>query len=173
MQGFLPLSSLITASTRKKPQVFDVTAFGAAGDGSALNTQAIQNAIDACAPGGMVYVPEGVFLTGALFLKSEMTLYVEKGGRLLGSDRPEDYPLMTYLYEGRQQLCHASLINTKEEEGRGHDITLAGGGTIDGNGNDLSHKNIVSAAGFYDLFYPAFYVYGAFFYGRSGNFYTP
>ena len=136
-EGFLPLSNLVTARTRKKPQVFDVTAFGAVGDGSTMNTQAIQNAIDACAPGGMVYVPEGVFLTGALFLKSDMTLYVEKGGKLLGSDRPEDYPLMTYLYEGRQQLCHASLINTKEEEGRGHDITIAGGGTIDGNGNVL------------------------------------
>ena len=172
-EGFLPQSNLVTARTRKKPQVFDVTAFGAVGDGGTMNTQAIQNAIDACAPGGMVYVPEGVFLTGALFLKSDMTLYVEIGGKLLGSDRPEDYPLMTYLYEGRQQLCHASLINTKEEEGRVHDITIAGGGTIDGNGNDLSHKNIVSAAGFYDLFYPAFYVYGAFFYGRSGNFYTP
>ena len=89
-EGFLPLSNLVTARTRKKPQVFDVTAFGAVGDGGTMNTQAIQNAIDACAPGGMVYVPEGVFLTGALFLKSDMTLYVEKGGKLLGSDRPED-----------------------------------------------------------------------------------
>lgn len=146
-EGFLPQSNLVTARTRKKPQVFDVTGFGAVGDGKTLNTQAIQAAIDACAPGGMVYVPEGVFVTGALFLKSDMTLYVEKGCTLLGSGSPEDYPLMTCLYEGRKQLCHAALINTKEEGGRGHDITIAGCGTIDGNGSVLLKAELEAGKG--------------------------
>ena len=63
-----PLAALHAA----EPTVFDITAFGAKGDGTTLNTQAIQQAVDAChgAGGGVVRVPEGVFLTGSLRLKS-------------------------------------------------------------------------------------------------------
>ena len=49
-EGFLPLSNLVTARTRKKPQVFDVTAFETVVDRTAKNTHSIQKAIYACAP---------------------------------------------------------------------------------------------------------------------------
>lgn len=130
-------SNIVTGKTKKKPEVFDIVDYGAIGDGKTINTSAIQNAIDACTYHGMVYVPNGIFKSGALFLKSNMTLYVEKGGKLIGSDQIEDYPVMTYRYEGREALCHASLINSRDDVKRCHDITIAGPGIIDGNGSRL------------------------------------
>ena len=112
----------------------NITDYGAVSDGSVC-TAAIQRAIDLCEKGGMVYVPEGTFVTGALFLKSDMTLYLEAGARLLGSSDVNDFPVMGYLFEGRDQLCYASLINT---DGAPHkNITIDGAGTIDANGAEL------------------------------------
>lgn len=146
-EGFLPKSNLIKVRTKKAPNVFDITAFGAVGDGKKMNTEAIQRAIDACTEYGIVYIPKGIFRSGALFLKSKMTLFVEEGGRLLGSENPDDYPLMSYRYEGREALCHASLINTKEEKERGKEITIAGKGTIDGNGARLLKAELDAGKG--------------------------
>ena len=62
-----------------------ITDFGAVGDGKTLNTRTIQEAIDACPEGGRVVIPAGCFVTGALFLKSDMTLELEDGAVLFGS----------------------------------------------------------------------------------------
>lgn len=124
--------------TLPKKKVFDITDFGATGDGETLNTHDIQRAIDSCTEGGIVYVPAGIFVSGAIFLKSDMTLYLEKGAVLLGSGSLEDYPLMEYRFEGREQLCYASLINTKDAEGgRLKNIVIAGPGKIDASGTKL------------------------------------
>lgn len=64
-----------------------ITDYGAVGDGAALNTTAIQAAVDACeaSGGGTVVVPRGVFVSGSVELKSKVTLYLEHGyRRLLG-----------------------------------------------------------------------------------------
>lgn len=124
--------------------------FGAVADGKTLNTKAIQAAIDACPAGGTVLIPEGVFVSGALFLKGEMTL--EVNGRLLGSDNLKDYPIMTYRYEGLEQSCYASLLGVKgdmpgEQIANPHailhrNITICGTGTIDGNGTILFEKEL-------------------------------
>lgn len=140
-------SNRLQVKTRKKPSLFDIRKYGAAGDGVTMNTQAIQRAIDACDDYGMVYVPEGIFRSGALFLKSHMTLYVEEGGKLLGSENPEDYPLMTYRYEGGQQLCHASLINAGFSGKREADITIEGKGCIDGSGSPLLKAELEAGKG--------------------------
>ena len=70
----LPLAALHAA----EPKLFDITAHGAKGDGTTMNTQAIQQAVDAChdAGGGVVSVPKGVFLTGSLRLKSGVVLRI-------------------------------------------------------------------------------------------------
>lgn len=67
---------------------------GALADGHTLNTRAIQAAVDDCAAhgGGTVLVPAGVWLTGSVGLKSQVTLRLEAGAVLRGSDRLEDYP---------------------------------------------------------------------------------
>ena len=112
-----------------------ITDFGACGDGRTLCTYAIQRAIDLCPEGGEVLIPEGCFLSGALFLKSNMTLRLAKGAKLLGSKDPKHYPLRTYRYEGREQLCYASLINT---DGAPHEnISIVGEGVIHAGGMKL------------------------------------
>ncbi len=115
--------------------IFNITDYGAVADGQTVCTQEIQRAIDLCDKYGIVYVPKGTFRTGALFLKSNMTLYLEEGAKLLGSDLLEDFPIMSYRFEGRHQLCYASLINT--DDASYENITIEGKGTLDANGRPL------------------------------------
>lgn len=62
---------------------YRITDYGAVADGTTNNRAAIQAAVDACtvAGGGRVIVPTGQFLSGTIVLKSNVTLYLEKGGR--------------------------------------------------------------------------------------------
>ena len=66
---------------------FEVTSYGARPDGKTLNTAAIQAAVDACsaAGGGTVVVPPGEYLTGTVFLKSNLILHLDAGVFLLVS----------------------------------------------------------------------------------------
>ena len=125
----------IKAKTRRMGGVFDVRDFGAAGDGVTMDTEAIQRAIDACAEDGIVLIPEGVYLSGAIYLKSDMTLCVSEGAVLLGSSRASDYPIHRYRWEGRECDCYASLINVHfDERERFRNITIEGKGKIDASG---------------------------------------
>lgn len=141
-------SNIVRVATRPQPRVFDITTYGAAGDGKTLNTRAIQAAIDACGPGGVVRIPAGVFLCGAIFLKSAMTLHLDEGAVLLGSLDTKDYPVMKYRFEGRETNCYASLVNTPATNGaRWRNITINGPGTINANGSALRQKEKAEAAG--------------------------
>ena len=108
--------------------VCDPIAYGAKADGETKDTAAIQKAIDACEAkgGGTVRLRAGTFLTGPIVLRSHITLEVDPGATLLGSQDKSDYPEMTELREAAVQ----PLIGAKDAE----DITIQGGGTIDGNG---------------------------------------
>lgn len=140
-------SNTVTFRTKAKAEVVDITEFGAIGEGVTLNTDAIQRAIDECPEGGKVVIPKGVFLSGAIFLKSNMTLFLEEGAVLLGSADTKDYPLMEYRFEGREQLCYASLVNTKTQAERHENITIAGPGTINANGEALFRAEMDEKAG--------------------------
>ncbi|MCM1046611.1 MAG: glycoside hydrolase family 28 protein [Candidatus Gastranaerophilales bacterium] len=120
--------------------IYNITDYGAVPDSGMACTQAIQRAIDLCDKNGTVYIPKGRFLSGAVFLKSDMTLFLEEGARLVGTGKLEDFPLMGYPYEGLDQLCYASLINT---DGAPHrNITIDGKGVIDANGVALFHAEM-------------------------------
>ncbi len=108
---------------------------GAVPDGVTLCTRQIQRAIDLCEKGGTVYIPKGVFRSGALYLKSNMTLHFEEGAKLLGSDEISDFPVKGFPYEGMDQLCYSSLLNT--DGARYENITIEGKGIIDANGRAL------------------------------------
>lgn len=115
----------------------DVRDFGVRGDGS-LETEAIQAAIDTCAATGRTLVfPPGTWRSGALFLKSNSSIRLEKGATLLGSGDPADYPPFVYRYEGLERLNHASLLNTPPGDDQLHDIRIFGEGLIDANGAAL------------------------------------
>ena len=85
------VSAAINAS---KASVLNIRSFGAVGDGVAMDTQAVQMAIDAChdAGGGVAWVPAGDFQIGTITLKSNVTLSLDYGANLLGSTNVADYP---------------------------------------------------------------------------------
>ena len=90
-----------------------VTDFGAVGDGQTLNTEAIQKTIDEASDkgGGVVIIPEGTFLTGALFFKPHTHLHVREGATLLGSDDIANFPFGPSRMEGRSIDYFAAVIN--------------------------------------------------------------
>src|SRR4051812_28734925 len=92
-------------------EVFDVRRFGAVGDGATPATAAIQKAIDACGKaGGMVLVPPGRFLCGALFLRSNVHLHLSSGALLLASQHFDDYPPIQGRWEGIERKTYSSLL---------------------------------------------------------------
>lgn len=131
-------SNAVTATTTAVPSVIDITKYGAKGDGTTLNTSAIQKAIDACPVGCRIDVPAGVFKTGALWLKSDMTLNLVQGATLLGSDNAADYPDAYKIYSYVSQVRPASLLNAIDKNssavGTFKNIRIVGKGVIDGNG---------------------------------------
>ncbi|MBN1766010.1 MAG: glycoside hydrolase family 28 protein [Sedimentisphaerales bacterium] len=139
-------SNKIEVSTLPKMQVFDVTDYGAIGDGKTVDTIAIQRAIYACTKGGKVLIPEGkTFLSGALFLKSDITFQID--GTLQGIDDAPHYPLastrFTYYMSGNNfmGLINAYTVNY----GSLKNIRICGGGTVSGGsdrvGSIRGHQN--------------------------------
>ncbi|MFF2449202.1 fibronectin type III domain-containing protein [Neobacillus sp. NPDC058068] len=128
-------SNSVSQSTTAVPKVFNIKDYGAIGDGKTLNTEAIQRAIDEVTPGGKVLIPNGVFKTGAIWLKSDMTLEVAEGATLLGSENADDYPYHYLLYDYSTDERFYSLINAHTYDyGSLSNIRIVGKGTIDGNG---------------------------------------
>jgi hypothetical protein len=126
------------ATRPASPRIFDVRQFGAVGDGAALDTGAIQKAIDACAAsGGAVVIANGRYVTGTLFLKSNVTLSIEAGALLLGSSQIGDYARGThrnmYAREPHMDRC---LIFARDAE----NVGLEGKGTIDGRGGSFPNQ---------------------------------
>ncbi len=109
-----------------------LTATGAVGDGKTLNTLAIQKAIDhlAATGGGTLTVPAGVFLTGAIFLKPHVNLYLDPGAVLKGTTNIADYPKMRTRIEGHFQDFLPALVNADGVDG----LRISGEGTLDGSG---------------------------------------
>lgn len=119
----------IEQRTAKANQIFDVTKYGAVGDGKNLDTKSIQAAIDACTPGGEVLIPSGkTFKSGSIWLKTDMIFKVD--GILLGSENPQDYLISQ---NGSKSSKSNSLVNASEG-GSGKNLKIIGKGTIDGNG---------------------------------------
>ena len=83
---------LIATSGFSQNGIFNIVEFGAVNGGKIIATKAIQNAIDKCAEngGGKVIVPAGKYLTGPLFLKSNITFEVFSGAELIFSDDIEN-----------------------------------------------------------------------------------
>jgi alpha-L-rhamnosidase len=111
---------------------FVISSYGAVGDGKTVNTKAIQRAIDSAAAGGggTVVVPSGVFVTGAIFLRPGVGLFVEKDGVLKGSTDIADFPMRRTRIEGHFQPWAAAMVNA---EGVDH-LRIGGAGTLDGSG---------------------------------------
>jgi exo-poly-alpha-galacturonosidase len=133
-------SSLIAhASAAKSVRRCVVTDFGAVGDGMTVNTKSIQSAIDKCAlsGGGVLVIPQGTFLSGAIFLKQGVNLLVEKEGVLKGTTNIDDYPMIPTRWEGKEEPWTSAFINAEGLT----DLEISGEGTIDGSGEEWVQNN--------------------------------
>ena len=83
-----PLKSISLQPSAGLNRVYDVTTFGAKGDGKNLDTGAINKAIEAAAAagGGTVQFPAGTYLSVSIRLKSNITLYLDQGATILAAD---------------------------------------------------------------------------------------
>ncbi len=125
---------------------YNILDYGAVKD--KLSTAAIQKAIDAAfeAGGGMVVVPAGTYITGALILKSRINLYLEQGSELRSSTNLEDFLVGTRRYG--MIYCEDAI-----------QVSITGKGVINGLGSefyvaDENHVNSSSLNGVPE-FYPA------------------
>ena len=113
--------------------LLNVKDFGVSGAGRAVETKALQSAIDAAgsAGGGTVLFPAGTYLTGTLLMQSHVSLHLEGGAVLLGSTNLADYPPMRpKLRCSMDRDVDKSIIYGEGLE----NISLAGRGTINGQG---------------------------------------
>src|SRR5271165_5012777 len=136
MNCILTLGALACASASwLNAAAFDVTAFGAKGDGKTQNRAAINKAIEAAASagGGTVDFPAGTWITGSLRLRSNVTLRLERGSVIEASseasayDPPEPNPWDKFQDFGHSHF-HNSLIWGEGLE----NIAIIGGGRISG-----------------------------------------
>ena len=128
------LAVLARASVAAPAPVFNVRAHGAAGDGKADDTAALNKAVEACAAagGGQVLFPPGKYLSGTIHLKSNVTLLLDAGAEIVGTADPERYQHFTPPGEtplaSRHRWHRALLLGVDVEN-----VTITGRGTINGN----------------------------------------
>jgi polygalacturonase len=82
----------VLAFGQSMPVVHNVVDFGATGDGTTVNTLAIQRAVDRCVErGGAVLFPPGRYVTGSKELRSNVEILLQNGASILGSADLADY----------------------------------------------------------------------------------
>lgn len=118
-------------------KTFVLTDNGVVTDSTLVQTSAIQKVIDAAAAysadnqqRSLVVVPAGTFMSGSLFMRPGVSLYLEEGARLKGSADIADYPVVDTRIEGQSCKYFAALVNADRCDG----LRIFGRGTIDGNG---------------------------------------
>jgi polygalacturonase len=139
-----------------KKDTISVLSYGAKADGITLNTAYINKAIAACNAkgGGVVLIPQGLWLTGPLVMQSNVNIYVSRAALLQFTDDKSQYKLIEGNYEG-----HAAVRNESPISGTNlQNIAITGDGIIDGHGEawraiskerltDAEWKKLVASGG--------------------------
>ncbi len=140
-------------STESESLSLNVMDFGAKGNGSTVDTMPIQTAILAAPKGARVFIPQGTYIVGPIFLKSDLTIELEKGATLLYLTDRTQYPILparmtksdgTYFevasWEGVAAPQYASMITGLNVE----NVKIIGEGVFDGNAQNsdwwVKHK---------------------------------
>lgn len=130
---FLLLLASASLATAAPPTRYVISERGAVGDGATVNTRAIQSVIDACskAGGGVLVVPRGVFLSGALYFRPGVDLLVERDAVLKSTTSLVDFPPIYTRWEGIERYWTSAFLNFVGMR----DVIVSGEGTIDGSGD--------------------------------------
>ena len=137
-------SETLAFRTMEETCALNVRDFGAVGDGVNDDTDAIRTALSFLPEGGRLFFPEGTYLTLPQALKSNITIEISEGAKILGSPEREKYPVlpgevknlnsgddMIYgAFEGNVCEMYQSLFTAAYAQ----NITIIGPGTVDGNG---------------------------------------
>ena len=140
--AFLVIFIIIMAFPALYAADYKASLFGIKSNGITLNTRSIQKAIDYIHEngGGRLVFDVGRYLTGTIYLKSNVTIHLLEGAVLVGSPNPFDY-------DYNPQRNWTALIFALEQE----NVGLTGeGGVIDGQGFtvannlvDIIHKGLI------------------------------
>ncbi len=122
-----------TALPKISGKDYDIREYGAVAGGKVSCTGAFRKAIDEASEnkGGRVIVPNGIWLTGPIVLKSNVELHLEDNALILFTKKREDYPLVVTDYEGIRRIRTVSQISAEGAE----NIAITGNGVINGNGH--------------------------------------
>lgn len=137
---YLLILALLFVALNSYAGVINVSDYGASGNGETVNTKAIQKAIDDCheSGGGKVLFSNGNYVTGTLFLKSNVILHIEVGATLSGSTNYRDYAPNVfrnqYNDKNKKEGC---LIFAENAE----NIGIEGKGKVDGRGYRSNFPN--------------------------------
>ncbi|HEX7691706.1 MAG TPA: GDSL-type esterase/lipase family protein, partial [Sediminibacterium sp.] len=116
-----------------KKDTFDIRKYGAVANGLTLNTKAINNAIADCSKGGggVVLIPEGLWLTGPILFQNNVELHALKGALVLFTPDHLQYPLVSSSFEGVAAARCQSPITAENLE----NIAITGKGIFHGSGD--------------------------------------
>ncbi len=140
----------------------NVKRFGAKGDGTTLDTNAIEAAILSCPKDGRVYFPKGTYLSGPIFLKSDIEIELDEEAKILYDPDRTHYPVLPGVsftsdekdeynlgsWEGNPLNCYAALVTGINIE----NVKIIGKGVIDGNSQNAGWW--VNPKGYKDVFRP-------------------
>lgn len=136
-------SDEVTVRTDYEYVTLNVRKFGARGDGEHDDTIAIQAAVSSCPKNSRVYVPKGVYKVSSIFLKSDITLDIDKDAVLSAYTDRDKFPILPGLIENWEETEEYNLgtwegnpLNIFGSILTGinvSNVVITGGGTIDGN----------------------------------------
>lgn len=117
-----------------KNKTYNIIDFGAVADGVTNNAESINKAIQACAKngGGIVLVPVGKYLTGAIHLDNNVNLHLEEGAEILFSTNAADYPVVHTSWEGTELMGYSPLIYAYKKS----NVAVTGKGILNGQANN-------------------------------------
>lgn len=131
---FVTIAILFCSSTSLFAKDYPAAFFGIKKNANTQNTKAIQTGIDYISThgGGRLIFSAGVYPTGCIHLKSDVTLQLDEGATLLGSTNPLDYDRQNTPFDNGRESCLALILGLNQ-----HNIGITGKGIIDGQGAPL------------------------------------